>query len=489
MKDNKSIEESNLDEMLNGLFIEENSFEVDENSARFVMEQEYDVKIDATKEKKLLRRLNGKLNGFGGYSNFLIVIVSIVIVGVGILFFNKYSTSSSNSNSMEHLYNTGKNENAANSNEVTTSLAIPTIASTKIKDSTSQPLKTPSISAKSSVKPSFDFSLNNAATSSWKEIKSGSWPFIPTEQDFIFYNKVKNKMLEKLLSIDKAIYTAVEEGKIQYRNNTVIIDPFIMRNQAITNLEYKVFLADLIKKDRQEDYKKAMVHNEQWINYNDNNLAANYFKDEKYNDFPVVNISREGALLFCSWIEKEVNLFSQSKNPKAKPLKIRLPFDSEWIFATTRGYTHLPDCNGYKTIFDIREGIVDINFIRRIELIRKRDKRKVTALDQLFSTNRYRMEEDKTLQLFEKGFVYKGKPIVDSLYPNRMDVFSKAAHVSEIIQEKGTSKTVIIGSCWKDKEEYSEMVNEFNKESVSPFVGFRLVIINDNKATYKHPFW
>src|ERR1035437_3150421 len=124
MKDNKSIEESNLDEMLNGLFIEENSLEVDENSARFVMEQEYDVKINATKEKKLLRRLNGKLNGFGGYSNFLIVIVSIVIVGVGILFFNKYSTSSSNSSSKEHLYNIGKNEKAPNSNDVSTPLAI-----------------------------------------------------------------------------------------------------------------------------------------------------------------------------------------------------------------------------------------------------------------------------------------------------------------------------------------------------------------------------
>ena len=54
MKDNKFIDEKNLDELLNSLFIEENSIKADENSARFILEQDYDVQIDADKEKNLL---------------------------------------------------------------------------------------------------------------------------------------------------------------------------------------------------------------------------------------------------------------------------------------------------------------------------------------------------------------------------------------------------------------------------------------------------
>ncbi len=110
-------------------------------------------------------------------------------------------------------------------------------------------------------------------------------------------------------------------------------------------------------------------------------------------------------------------------------------------------------------------------------------------MDELFSTNRYEMAESKTLELFEKGFAYQGKPITDSLYPNRMDVYSKAAHVSEIIQEQKTGYTIILGSCWTSKQQYLKMSTEFNAASASQFVGFRIVMITDNKASYKNPFW
>lgn len=492
MKDNKFIEEKNLDELLNNLFIEENSMKADENSARFILEQEYDVRIDAGKEKNLLKRLNGKAGGSGGYTNFLIFFCIVIILGTGIFLFNKHINPSGNK-SKEHFYKSDKKEQSVNSENIPVILPIHTSLLSTINDSTYLQLRPPFISSESYTKPSSDFSGKNIPVyfppSELKEYNSSTELLESTEKDFLLYSKVKTKMFEKLLKAEKGSYTMVEEGKIQYRGNTMAVDPFILRNQAITNLEYKVFLADLIKNGNTGDYKIAAVKNKVWINYYDNILAKTYFSDEKYNDFPVVNISPEGALLFCTWMEKEINKFSKSVDPKSKPLKIRLPFDSDWIFATRRGYAQIPDCGGYNTIYDIKEGIIDISYIKRIELIKRRSKSKITELDQLFSTNRYGMEEDKTLQLFEKGFAYKGKPVTDSVYPNRMDVFSKVAHVSEIIQEQGTGKAIVIGSCWKSKQEYSKMLTEFNKESASPFIGFRVVIINDNKASYKDPFW
>lgn len=492
MKDKKLIEEKDLDKLLNSLFLEENSMEVNENSARFILEQEYDVKIDAGKEKELLSRLKAKPNGSGGYWNFLIIILVAVLGGIGILFFYKHNPSINN-NSQKHLGKSDKNKHGENAGDIPGELPVPSMALSKTQDSSLSDLKIPFISGKIKEELHPDFSLRDIPVyfpqSDVKGNRSSLKLFEPTEQEFAFYSMVKNKMLEKLLSIDKGSYTVVEEGEIQYRGKAIVVDPFILRNQAITNLEYKVFLADLIKNGKTEEFKKAVVLSETWINYNDNILANSYFPDEKYNDFPVVNISPEGAFLFCRWMEKEINQFAQSINPKAKPLKIRLPFDSEWIFATRRGYAQIPDCGSYNTIYDINEGIIDIGYLKRIELIKKRKKSKMTALDQLFSTNRYGMDEDQTLQIFEQGFNYKGKPITDTLYPNRMDIFSKAAHVSEIIQEQGTGNIVIVGSCWKNKQEYSKMITEFNKEFASPFVGFRVVIINDNKASYKDPFW
>ncbi len=492
MKNKKFVEEKDVDEMLKSLFIEENSVSPDENAARFVFDQEYDVKVNSKKEKELLRRLNGKPNGSGGFWTYLIITIALITAGIGIVFYNKHLTSI-NKKSQEHFNKIYKNENTNLSENASTVTSQPSLHFQKIKDSASIQLQTPFAISRTNVKPLNNFSADNFSVySSQPDADERLFAlnlFAPSEQDFIFYSMVKSKMLEKLLNIDKALYTAVEEGEIQYRGNPLAVDPFVMRNQAITNLEYKVFLSDLIKNIKNEDFKKASVRSVLWKNYDDNTLADSYFLDEKYNDFPVVNIGREGALLFCSWLEGETNQLLQRIHPKAQPLKIRLPYDSEWIFATRRGYSQLPDCGGYKTIYDIREGIVDINFIKRIELIKRRGNSKVTELDQLFASNRYGMEEEKILKLFEQGFAYKGKPITDSLYPNRMDVFSKAAHVSEINQEQGTGKTVIIGSCWNSKEEYLKMVSEFNKETASPFVGFRVVIINDNKASYKNPFW
>jgi hypothetical protein len=491
MNDKKRIDEHNFDELLNKLFLEEHAEKTTEHAAQFVFQQDYDVHIDAGKEKELLDKLKRKPKGPGSYFNLLIIGFAIIITGTGILLYNEYDRTSS-SHSQKQASENEKGKPAENTLNLKESAPVISSPLTKTNDSVSSNMQGTVASEKINTMLHPKFSATDVSVyfpQSGVGSRAAAVFFKPTEQELELYGKVKNKMLEKMLHLDKEMYATIEEGEIQYKGNALALYPFVLRNQAITNLEYKVFLADLLKTGKTDEFKKAIIRSETWVNYNENILATTYFFDEKYNDFPVVNVSPLAAFLFCDWLEKEINLFSQQMNPKAGALKVRLPFDSEWIVATGKGYAHIPDCGGYNTIYDIQEGIVDMNYLAGIELVKKRGRSKRTTLDDLFSTNRYDMNEDQTLRLFEQAFNYKGKPVTDSLYPSRMDVYSKAAHVSEIALDQQTGNVLIVGSCWKNKLEYTEMVKEFRKRAASPFVGFRIVIVTDSKANQKDSFW
>jgi hypothetical protein len=490
MKDKKRIDEQDLDGLLNKLFLEEHSEKANEDMARFVFQQDYDVTIDARKEKELLDNLNGKPKGPGSYLNLLIITFVVIIAGAGILLYNEYNPVNSK-RPQQHVAESSDSEPIDKMPDQTgPDSAIPLEVSKK--DDSVSGKTTGAVTnenTNTTLRPTYsptDVSVYFPHTIVGS--KSAATFFNPTEEDLELYGKVKIKMLEKLLHLDKETYATIEEGEIQYKGNSLALYPFVLRNQAITNLEYKVFLSDLLKHGKKDEFKKAIIRSEAWVSYNENVLATTYFFDEKYNDFPVVNVNPLAAFLFCDWLEKEINQYSQQQDPKATPLKVRLPFDSEWIHATRKGYADIPDCGGYTTIYDVQDGIVDINYLKRIELIKKRGKSKRTILDDLFSTNRYGMSEDQTLRLFEQAFNYKGKVVTDSLYPNRMDVYSKAAHVSEIALDQQTGNVLVVGSCWKTKQEYTNMLTEFKKTAASPFVGFRVVIVTDSKASYKDPF-
>jgi hypothetical protein len=491
MKDKKHIDEQNIDGLLNKLFLEEHAAKTNESMAQFVFQQDYDVTIDTGKEKELMDKLNGTPKGPGSYLNLLIIAFVAIAIGVGILLYNEYKQVNP-ADSQQHVAERTDNKPAEEILNRTGSKPVTPLEASKINDSV--PGKTPGAVTNKNItttlRPTYaptDVSVYFPHTIVGS--KSATTFFNPTEEDLEMYGKVKIKMLEKLLHLDKETYATIEEGEIQYKGNALALYPFVLRNQAITNLEYKVFLSDLLKHGKKDEFKKAIIRSEAWVSYSENVLATTYFFDEKYNDFPVVNVNPLATFLFCDWLEKEINQYSQQLNSKAAPLKVRLPFDSEWIFATRRGYAQIPDCGGYNTIYDVQDGIVDINYLKRIELIKKRGKSKRTILDDLFLTNRYGISEDQTLRLFEQAFNYTGKAVTDSLYPNRMDIYSKAAHVSEIALDQQTGNVLVVGSCWKNKQEYTNMLTEFKKTAASPFVGFRVVIVTDSKASYKDPFW
>lgn len=100
----------------------------------------------------------------------------------------------------------------------------------------------------------------------------------------------------------------------------------------VSNWLYNQFLSDLAKNRKKEELKIASVDSTGWLKppVYIVPFAKFYHRDKKYDDFPVVNISHEGAVLFCEWLTEKYNSFHDRKY---KNVKIRLPNEEEWVKA------------------------------------------------------------------------------------------------------------------------------------------------------------
>jgi len=230
------------------------------------------------------------------------------------------------------------------------------------------------------------------------------------------------------------------------------------------------------------------VHSENWALLNYPELAVSYFENVRYNDFPVVNISAEAASLFCQWFQESLQQYILDHHLKRKTMKVRLPYDSEWIYAAREGYAKIAYGPGYNTIYDEAEGLVDKAFSHRVALIKKRVKHIDTLYDRM-TTNRYGWTELRIQNFYQQAFLFYSASPADTIYPERMKVFGKFGRVSEMTQKPYRTGFWLTGLNWKSKAEYLQVESEFKTLGASPFVGFRIVLINPDDPEYKNPFW
>jgi formylglycine-generating enzyme required for sulfatase activity len=63
-------------------------------------------------------------------------------------------------------------------------------------------------------------------------------------------------------------------------------------------------------------------------------LEQHYFSHPAYDHFPVVNVSREGAEMYCVWFTKELNNILKDKE-KTLVNDVRIPCREEWVMAAS----------------------------------------------------------------------------------------------------------------------------------------------------------
>jgi sulfatase modifying factor 1 len=106
-------------------------------------------------------------------------------------------------------------------------------------------------------------------------------------------------------------------------------------DHEVTNGEYLKFMSDLMSQNRMEDLKTAMPDTAAW------NLPGTYLnpyieyylRHPAYADYPVVNISVEGAKLYCTWLGEKLSVLYENDRFK----KMRLPTTHEWMYAASGG--------------------------------------------------------------------------------------------------------------------------------------------------------
>ena len=201
----------------------------------------------------------------------------------------------------------------------------------------------------------------------------------------------------------------------------------------VSNVLYRAFIKSLIENNKTDLLKTAQVDSLNWrdkLAYNEPYVAF-YFRHPAYDNYPVVNVSYEGAVLFCEWLTKEYNAY-----PKRKYKKVifRLPTESEWEKAAKGGLemneyawgNRLFQCNHYMCNFRPM-GDESIKY----DTIKKQ-------LVVVYAGNPGMV-----------GSINDAADItspVDAYWPNDYGIYNICGNAAEMVSEKGVSR----GGGWKD---------------------------------------
>lgn len=165
-----------------------------------------------------------------------------------------------------------------------------------------------------------------------------------TAEEKKLYAKHKTKMVKQLIKRDKKMYAYIPSGTMNYEFAEITVRPFHMQNSEVTNFQYRTFLFDLLEQGRKEDFLMAKPDQSLWAKdfpeYNQP-MVDLYFSHPAYNQYPVNNISRKGAELYCEWLTSEANKVQQSKK-KPEINDVRLPTIFEWVYAARGGMKESP---------------------------------------------------------------------------------------------------------------------------------------------------
>lgn len=129
----------------------------------------------------------------------------------------------------------------------------------------------------------------------------------------------------------------IPSGNSLVNGDTVSVQSFYMSSSEVTNLQYNEFLSDLLRNGNTEAYNIAKIDSTGWTKDQDFkgmiSLQNLYHSHPAYDDYPVVNVSKAGAELFCNWLTEKYDSLSNGE----MKLKFRIPTRAEWIRAASGG--------------------------------------------------------------------------------------------------------------------------------------------------------
>jgi hypothetical protein len=158
-----------------------------------------------------------------------------------------------------------------------------------------------------------------------------------TEEEIKKTKKQKKKMLKALAKMDRDYFSYIPAGSFEYQGEMISLQSFYMQKTEVSNLEYRTFLFDLLIQNRKEEFLKAKPNQEAWkiaLGDSAQYMIDNYFSNKSFDYYPINNISREGAVLYCKWLTNELIKFVGEEKGK-RINDFRLPTRQEWVKAAS----------------------------------------------------------------------------------------------------------------------------------------------------------
>lgn len=297
-----------------------------------------------------------------------------------------------------------------------------------------------------------------------------------TAEEIISADKQKKKMIDNVIKKNNEKYAFIPMGSFLYKKDTFSVQAFYMQTTEVSNLEYRCFLMDLLIQNRSDDYLLAKPNQEMWTTkfpYSYNvPLTELYFCHPAYDNYPVVNISRKAAKLYCNWLTVETNkILKETDNSLINDL--RLPADIEWAYAASNKKNYSKYANGNEYLKDSK-GKYEVNY-----MCFSKDQCTFDSVMNLYVPKREKQKGGKKANptITDDGYFHTSK--TKSYIPNSHGLYCMAGNVSEMVFNDKTNKPETKGGSWYSCDYYLEIDadDEYKNEiNASPLIGFRPVI-------------
>lgn len=289
-----------------------------------------------------------------------------------------------------------------------------------------------------------------------------------TDSEIKANNKQKKKMLDQLFKLNKTKYSLIPNENNHFAEN------FYMQSVEVTNLEYRTFLFDLLIQNKKDEFLIAKPIQSLWINSNGShkfdNFKDGYFSDKKLNEYPVVNISLEGAKLYCEWFNELIKTNGNLKNENTQILTVRLPKESEWVFSAIGESKNAAYPWGTDSIQNSKKCFLANFCFQKLQEKFKQPYGYTTKTNISAYTTAGLVTNNDTMTT---AMVY-------CYNRNNYGLYCMSGNVSEWVISEDSKTCKAIGGNWGSDFEHLKINSESefkSKISASPFIGFRPIII------------
>lgn len=237
---------------------------------------------------------------------------------------------------------------------------------------------------------------------------------------------------------------------------------FFISKYEVTVHEYRRFLASLPS----EEVKKHIPNQDGWklISSQKERIFEFYHQHTGFDNYPIVNIKKEDADAFATWLSHEYN---GQKKRKFKKVSFRLPTEAEWELAARGDQTNKVVHPWGSPYMQSKDGKYKANVLRVSGRMIKNswDKDgnpKVEVLDSF---------------LKNKSFVLTSRI---ATYPEtQFGLFDMIGNVSEMTTSEHPEKKgalITKGGSYALSEYWAQIDSQYPLEGSNAFTGFRLIM-------------